>query len=447
MKIIKFLLGLMLPLIAFSCNDNDNTAVDSNFVAPTLVSSSVTDGATDVASRSTVINLIFDRAIYVCYSDSVKLNGSAVSDVTVSGDTLQVTVSSLAVSTAYKLHLGKYSVKAVLGKVNTDEINISFSTGSGTIASSLVMSNASAGAIKVYNYLKSEYGSKVLSATMANVNWNTDEADWVYNNTGKYPAINCFDFIHIYASPSNWINYNNTDVVENWWNNGGLVACMWHWNMKANDGTDYAFNYGTQTTETSFDVSKISDTSSDEYKQMVADIDTVAAKLLLLQNKGIPVIWRPLHEASGAWFWWGAQGATAFKALWKLMFTRFEAKGLNNLIWVWTSEGDDTSWYPGDNYVDIIGRDSYPTSDIHASRVSDFNELNNIVGGNKMVTLSECGGIPDPSTMFADGASWSWFMPWYGNYTESDTENGATYWKTVMSSDKVITRDQLPSFK
>lgn len=447
MKIIKLLLGLMLPLIAFSCNDNDNTAVDSNFVAPTLVSSSVTDGATDVASRSTVINLIFDRAIYVCYSDSVKLNGSAVSNVTVSGDTLHVAVSSLAVSTAYKLHLGKYSVKAVLGKVNTDEINISFSTGSGTIASSLVMSNASAGAIKVYNYLKSEYGSKVLSATMANVNWNTDEADWVYNNTGKYPAINCFDFIHIYASPSNWINYNNTDVVENWWNNGGLVACMWHWNMKANDGTDYAFNYGTQTTETSFDVSKISDTSSDEYKQMVADIDTVAAKLLLLQNKGIPVIWRPLHEASGAWFWWGAQGATAFKALWKLMFTRFEAKGLNNLIWVWTSEGDDTSWYPGDNYVDIIGRDSYPTSDIHASRVSDFNELNNIVGGNKMVTLSECGGIPDPSTMFADGASWSWFMPWYGNYTESDTENGATYWKTVMSSDKVITRDQLPSFK
>lgn len=447
MKIIKLLLGLMLPLIAFSCNDNDNTAVDSNFVAPTFVSSSVTDGATNVASRSTVINLIFDRAIYVCYSDSVKLNGSAVSNVTVSGDTLHVAVSSLAVSTAYKLHLGKYSVKAVLGKVNTDEINISFSTGSGTIASSLVMSNASAGAIKVYNYLKSEYGSKVLSATMANVNWNTDEADWVYNNTGKYPAINCFDFIHIYASPSNWINYNNTDVVENWWNNGGLVACMWHWNMKANDGTDYAFNYGTQTTETSFDVSKISDTSSDEYKQMVADIDTVAAKLLLLQNKGIPVIWRPLHEASGAWFWWGAQGATAFKALWKLMFTRFEAKGLNNLIWVWTSEGDDTSWYPGDNYVDIIGRDSYPTSDIHASRVSDFNELNNIVGGNKMVTLSECGGIPDPSTMFADGASWSWFMPWYGNYTESDTENGATYWKTVMSSDKVITRDQLPSFK
>jgi hypothetical protein len=50
---------------------------------------------------------------------------------------------------------------------------------------------------------------------------------------------------------------------------------------------------------------------------------------------------------------------TSLKDLWRLMFETFEAKGLNNLIWVWTAEPNDNAWYPGDEYVDIVGRDVY----------------------------------------------------------------------------------------
>ena len=86
----------------------------------------------------------------------------------------------------------------------------------------------------------------------------------------------------------------------------------------------------------------------------------MAGYLKLLHDANIPVIWRPLHEAAGGWFWWG-KNADSFKKLWIQMFDYFKAQGLNNLIWVWTSETGDADWYPGDAYVDIIGRDLYGT--------------------------------------------------------------------------------------
>ena len=51
-------------------------------------------------------------------------------------------------------------------------------------------------AARLLAYLRSIYGQKTIAGTMANVNWNTNEAQWVYRHTGKWPALNCFDYIH-----------------------------------------------------------------------------------------------------------------------------------------------------------------------------------------------------------------------------------------------------------
>ena len=110
----------------------------------------------------------------------------------------------------------------------------------------------------------------------------------------------------------------------------------------------------------------------------------IAGYLRLLHDANIPVIWRPLHEAAGGWFWWG-KNADSFKKLWVEMFDYFETQGLNNLIWVWTSETNDTDWYPGDEYVDIIGRDLYGND--AADCASQYQTLINDFG-NKMITLS-----------------------------------------------------------
>jgi len=309
----------------------------------------------------------------------------------------------------------------------------------------------------VFAYMQSIYGKKTLSAAMANVNWNTNEADLVYKATGKYPAINTFDYIHLPYSPANWIDYSNTTVAENWWNAGGLIAASWHWMVPASESDTNISNYTYEPTKTTFRAKNIFVDGSWEKKTADADLEKMSNMLLLLQDKGIPVIWRPLHEAAGntyeytggtAWFWWGYEGAETYVKLWHYMFDFFAKKGVKNLIWVWTSQTKDSDWYPGDNYVDIIGRDIYNSTTASAN-AEQFNTLTTSFS-NKMVALSEMGNVAKISAQWEAGAKWLYFMPWY-QYDATTLDNhehaNTAWWKDAMSSDYVVTRDQLPSFK
>jgi mannan endo-1,4-beta-mannosidase len=323
----------------------------------------------------------------------------------------------------------------------------------------LAVANPSAEAMKVYNYLAESAGNTIISGTMANVNWNINEAQWVHQHTGKYPALNGFDYIHIHES---WAvsTYNNTSAVENWWNNKGLVTICWHWNVPRSQGSNqYAFytKKGEHASDgTVFDISKAVQDGTYENGIVTADLNKVAERLLALQQKNIPILWRPLHEAAGGWFWWGAKGAEPLKALWKLMFETFEAKGLNNLIWVWTAEPNDDAWYPGNEYVDIVGRDIYnkPTA---TAMQSEYNTLKNRFP-NKLTTLSECGGVAKIADQWDKGAQWLWFMPWY-DYDRTNNTTGSAFtntahqyanvefWNNAFALDNVISRDEMPDLK
>ena len=176
------------------------------------------------------------------------------------------------------------------------------------------------------------------------------------------------------------------------------------------------------------------------------------------------MLWRPFHEAAGnaelksgaswgkSWFWWGYDGADTYKKLWQTMFDYFQSKGVHNLIWVWTTQNynldantynNDAAWYPGDKYVDIIGRDLYGTTT--TQQVQEFNEIQARYPG-KLVTLAECGidanngnkATADVDEAWNAGAKWSWFMPWYGGSMPSND-----WWKAAFNSKNVITRDQV----
>lgn len=312
------------------------------------------------------------------------------------------------------------------------------------ISPKLVTPSPTKEAENVYNFLKENFGKSVISGAMANYSTGLEEAAWINQNTGKWPALTGFDFINYTRS---WNTINFTELVSNsidWWNNNGLVTIIWHWRdpLKATDEF--------YTDKTSFDVSKITDANSNEYKAMIADIDVIAGYLKQLKDNNVPVLWRPLHEGSGKWFWWGAKGAESCKVLWKVMYKRLvEHHGLNNLIWVWTSDAapDAATWYPGDDYVDIIGMDIYPGENQHGTQYIAFDKVKEMLGGKKIITLSECGAIPSIDAMFEYGDTWSWFMPWNGDYTRSDKHNGANFLKTVFADSKVITRDKMPGLK
>ena len=431
-------------LLATCCSKKGSVSEE---LGPELIASVPLHNATDLTSGLNEVKLIFNQKIKVGDPSGILLNNQPVIKADVSVNTVIIHVN-LAANTKYELIVPAKIIISLEGVPLKADIKLNFVTKSDEISTSeLVTPNPSKEAQNLMNYLKSIYGKKTLSATMANVDWNTEEADWVHAQTGKYPALNGFDFIHHIYSPADWIDYANTEVVENWWNNNGIVTVSWHWcvpkDMVSNTG-----NFAFYTSETMFDVSKISDTNSAEYKWMLKDIDIISGYLKALKSKNIPVLWRPLHEASGTWFWWGAKGAEPCKALWKLMFERMTVHhGLDNLIWVWTSEGNDADWYPGDEYADIIGMDIYQQGDVHASQIARFNQVKTNVSNKKLIALSECGGIPQPAQMFEKGDTWLWFMPWYGEHTRDDKWNGAVYWKTVMSDARVITRDQMPGLK
>lgn len=439
--------------IIFACKNNEENLSFRTFehtVSPKLQSTVPADKAT-ISPLTETATLTFNKRVTVADIKKITLNGMPVSEFKESEDqkSIILKLDELDIATAYTLSIPKGTIKGIPGTLNMEDIELKFSiTGHADIATEPVMPNASEQTKKVYEFLRNNYRSKIISSAMAGVNWNITEAERVKNWTGKYPAMTTFDYIHHYAT---WIDYTDIKIVEEWWNNNGLVSALWHWSVpKTTGSSDMAFYYTGKAgngSATSFDITLALQEGSAENAILKKDMNTIADYLLLLQAKNIPVIWRPLHEGAGGWFWWGAKGASAYKQLWIMMFETFKNKGINNLIWVWTTEGNDHEWYPGNAYVDIIGRDIYNKKDVGAL----FREYKNIRRAypNKIITLSECGNVADIEEQWNSEAKWSWFMPWYDNSSTGDSHKHAdkTFWEKAFASDKVITRENMPNLK
>jgi mannan endo-1,4-beta-mannosidase len=345
------------------------------------------------------------------------------------------------------------------------------------IGGSLVTPNASQNARKVYGFLRDNFQKKIISGVMTDRAAQDDgkytphtlvsqpEVKHIKDASGKQPALLGLDFMHSsgFNSGEMWFKGYTGGVLglaEAMFNAGGIPIFCWHWKDPLGRKESFYTDVGNKDNYTDFDPAKIfSDAecatvnpNSNEYRAVIADIDSVSGLLKTLADKNIAVLWRPLHEAAGGWFWWGRdKKPKPCNALWKLMFDRMvNHHRLDNLIWVWTCEesGDALEWYPGDEYVDIIGRDIYPNPDqrakIHNSRVSNFEHLKELYGARKIIALSENGAIPHPDSLVADAAGWSWFMPWNQDFTTS--VNTVSEWNSIMHHDYVITLDEMPGW-
>lgn len=100
--------------------------------------------------------------------------------------------------------------------------------------------------------------------------------------------------------------------------------------------------------------------------QYNAYLDIIADYALKLQEANVPILFRPFHENSGGWFWWGTStSADSYRAIWRYMVNYLQAKGVHNLLYVYSpngpidNESDYLSRYPGDAYVDVLGFDYY----------------------------------------------------------------------------------------
>lgn len=317
----------------------------------------------------------------------------------------------------------------------------------------LVNENANESTRRLMTYLCDVYGTDILSGQYCDTGMYGQENAIIWTVTeGKYPAILGLDMMDY--TPSRVEIGNHSTAVElavNCWYEGGIVTFCWHWSAPTKYLTGKWYT-GFNTDSTNLDLAKVMNGEDMEaYELLMEDVDAIATQLKRLQDAGVPILWRPLHEASGGWFWWGASGPEAYKELYKLLYDKLTYEyGLNNLIWVWNGEGKE--WYPGDEYVDIISLDIYAGEKVYTAQTSAYLEALEYTDAKKMIVLSENGCLFDPDLAIRDGAMWGYFGTWNGEFvTKSKSLNILSeqyteeqMWKKVYQHEHVITRDELP---
>lgn len=327
--------------------------------------------------------------------------------------------------------------------------------------------NKSQNAKNLMQYIADVWESERTLSGQQDLTWDDSykQFEKVVEDTGRYPAIAGFDFMN-YTQTSGGSGHKQTEEALAWWNGTysysskanppvtqrsvhGIVTFCWHWrnplNPNKKEGNDD--NFYTKGTSFRIPYSKEKNslnTDSNEFAEMKKDMDTIAQELLKLKEAGCPVLWRPLHEASGGWFWWGTD-KDAYIALYKYMYDYFtNEKKLDNLIWVWNAE--DTAWYPGDDYVDIVAADCYNPSELDKK----YNMLISAPKeeGSKIAALSENGYIPQKPY---GKKNWAYFVTWNDNpystkdsFWSNDTINPPALKKSIYGNTEVFTLDELP---
>ena len=287
---------------------------------------------------------------------------------------------------------------------------------------------------KLYSYLCETYGNAIISGQQEStwVSGEQYEFEYIYEATGKYPAIRGLDYMN------DDFEGVNRRAIE-WYEKGGIVSICWHC------GADFSGSWDECKETDITDWEKALTEGTDEYKALIDGMDKGAKALKELQEKGIPVLWRPFHELDGDWFWWSRGGAENFKKLWALMYDRYTNYwGLDNLIWVLGYSHKNEMYkefYPGDEYVDIAGADSYDDG-AHGDL---FKAVKKTVKSEKLVCFHECGTIPTVAELKKENAEWLWFLAWHTEYLvdNNTTEN----LKNIYNDEYVITLDELPDFK
>ena len=349
-------------------------------------------------------------------------------------------------------------------------------------------SKATAETRSLMDYLASVYGNNIISGQQEIYMYGPHdfetEFEYLKNLTGHYPAIRGFDFLNcaniLYGSEDGTV-----DRMIDWAKNkNGIVTASWHITVpkkmagyKVGDKVSYEnATYSVKDENgnpaTDFVTSNVLKEGTVEREYYLKALEALAGQIKKLQDAGVPIILRPLHEAeggggeTGSWFWWGKDGSVVYKDIWKLTYkTLTEEYGLHNIIWEWNSYNFDTSedWYPGDSYVDIIGYDKYnctvylEDNNWQASLVHNDSAISSTFYGimekynsKKMVAMAENDSFSTVENLTSEKAGWLYFCTWYDggkpdiNFLSDPMFNTEKDTIDMYQSDYCITLDELP---
>jgi len=224
----------------------------------------------------------------------------------------------------------------------------------------------------------------------------------VYNQTSKWVGIIGTDYMREFIMPYSQAIKNLSQVNQpliDYSNQNGLVSIMVSWKNPWTGGNKSDMTGSSNLLD-------IVTTGHPANIFFLKELDSIAVGFQQLQDSGVTILFRPFHEMNAPWFWWGMKTsslplASDFVSLWQYTFNYLTTvKNLHNILWYYTPSAKETGsaiqtelfYYPGNNYVDVIGLDIYnDTLDISASGYST------LVATGKPIGIAEFG--PKNSTV------------------------------------------------
>ncbi len=378
------------------------------------------------------VNQHYDITICVASDYDVKtqieINDNSLQEFTISGE------EGFTKITFYGIYMdkGKNVIKIKSGNENFDLDYIEITNSNMMYEMDFELSenatneNSSDETELLLNFMKESFGDKIITGQYVSSNENK-ELELIHEITGKYPAIR-FGDIAGYSNNAE-VSSGEIDAAVEWAEKGGIVGFMWYWNSPDKespsvyaDKTDFSLSAAMPKKDIAqLPISEIENMYKEglvtfECLELVKNIDEVSKAFLILAQKDIPVLWRPLHEAGGGWFWWGADGPDAYKWLYNLMYERMtKYHKLDNLIWIWNGQSKD--YLVDCEHYDIAAMDVYlPPQEKYGGRSEQYLWLKSITDSGKLLALSECSSVPSIDDMLRDKSLWSFFGLWFGDY-------------------------------
>ena len=224
---------------------------------------------------------------------------------------------------------------------------------------------------------------------------------------GAYPAVMSFDLGEIELGGAHNLDKVSfaylREYIISQYERGGMVSLSWHVRNPKTGGDSWDVSDSTVV------ASVIQ--GGENHEKMISWIDHVADFLLSLKTKEgklIPILFRPWHEHTGSWFWWGQAlcSAEEYKELWQMTSNRLYQKGVKNVLLAYSSgiepntKEEYLERYPGDDIIDVLGTDIYQYD--RSQYTEQLNKMLTIltqakIEHGKPIALTETGfeGIPD----------------------------------------------------
>lgn len=313
------------------------------------------------------------------------------------------------------------------------------------------------------HYFDTIYQKKIIGAMRG-----PENAFKIEQLTGEYPAMVEVDLTGWHKTAwsdayTNRVEYNIDAMKRIWEFKKAIPGMCWHWGNPLTGGGDYNASKEDLTEE---QFNNIVTEGTEEYNIMMEDLRKHADYLQQLTDKNIPVIWRPLHEIDGGWFWWtNKTNPENTVKLWKIMYNYLvKEREMHNLIWVYSAGiGNPAkkdmdyrkSFYPGDEWCDIVGIDLYGY-DYRNTGIYEFwhgpqsyqqaFDVMKELAPDKLIVLSETDALPNMEKTFNDHpnfAKWLWAMPWWA----FNDDNPEEWIEKTYTHKNVVMQPDLPNFK